>query len=68
MRPYSVGMKCPCCDTPDAYMGLRVIYCTNDQCRFYDARYAGKTKSEKLTPAERLLLFGQAGAYNLSSP
>ena len=61
-------MRCPECDEEDAYTGLRGIHCTNPKCRFYDARYAGKTKSEKLTPAERLLLFGQAGAYNLSSP
>lgn len=45
--PYSVGMKCPACDSDGVYIGLQWIHCRNETCRHYDPVYTKKVMFEE---------------------
>ena len=55
-------MDCPSCSHHSAYTGLQWIHCINQECRYYDARYAAKVERERAdafnTAVEKLILLG----------
>ena len=58
MARYPVLMDCPQCKKPGAYTGLLWVHCVNEACDYFDARYAAKVKTERITllgKAERLI-------------
>ena len=40
-------MRCPACGTDESYTGLQWVHCKNEECKYYDARYAAKLQQEK---------------------
>lgn len=53
-----VIMKCPVCNSEDAYTGLLWIHCRNKKCRYYDKAYDEQKNEERsrLRPEQRLRL------------
>ncbi len=40
-------MRCPACGTHDSYTGLLWVFCKNEHCKYFDARYAARIAGEK---------------------